>query len=73
MEICEVCKKEFMPLNTTAKKNKHLYCSQSCRVRLWVLKQRKIQIEKGNYGGMTMNSLEKLGYEVTIKKKATES
>lgn len=68
MEICEACKRDFVPISRTERKNKQLYCSQSCRIRLWVLKQRRIQIEKGNYQGMTVGTLEKLGYKVTVEK-----
>lgn len=68
MEVCDFCKKDYIPLRNIQGKNKNRYCSGSCRVRLWLEKQKIKQIDSGNYRGLTVGHLERLGYKVEVTK-----
>jgi hypothetical protein len=48
-------------------KTKFNYCSNGCRVQIYRKARERKEILEGRYHHMNVNTLERLGFEVTVK------
>ncbi len=70
-EICDRCGNVYVQNRTPTKKWKPVfyYCSETCRVITYQDRKWVKEIETGNFGNRNISTLERLGFEVTVKKK----